>query len=277
MNEIKHSQTQVSISPYIEYIYDTLEKIAISGTSVLLVGEPGTEKESIAHLIHLLSGRRKNVFLTVNCLALLPEMAEIFLFGSETHGSRNLKTFPGVFEKASCGTIFFDNFGALNENLQKRVQNTLKLGLFKRNNGNTELPFNVRLITAFDYIKNDIISKAYRKTETIHSICPLSINLPPLRERPKDIVFLIEKLIRDNNIQNPNSIKDISEHTLDTLLNYSWPGNTRELQKVIDFAINESESRIIDVTDLPSYVSEKDTVNQNVFKDLNTILPLPLN
>lgn len=248
------------ISPFIQQIYETIELIAISGMSVLIVGEEGTERESIARMVHQLSGRREEKFLKVDCRRLSLNNAECKIFGAENFYSNGIEIYQGYFEKAFGGTIFLDNFSSLSVNLIQKISKTVKNRHFHRFKGVNELEINVRLVTAIDKTMDDIKTGTYGDVDFYNKICPLSINIPPLRERREDIVFLIDLFIQNNSATLSRPIKRLSGEALDFFLRYDWPGNTRQLQKTVDYSVNACNSDTIEVTHLPSYLLEKGSI-----------------
>lgn len=263
------SQHKLIVSPFIQQIYETIERIALSGISVLIVGEEGTERESIARIVHMLSGRRKETYYKLDCSKLSPLNAEIEIFGSEKIHSDRIEIYKGSLEKAFGGTIFLDNFSNLSVNLIKKISKTFKNHHFHRVEGVSELEINVRLVTAIDKTKNDINTETYGDAEFYNKICPLSINIPPLRERREDIIFLIDLFIQNNNATSFKSIKRLSGEALDFFLRYDWPGNTRQLQKTVDYSANACNSDTIEVIHLPSYLLKKGSILSKNFEENN--------
>jgi DNA-binding NtrC family response regulator len=263
------SQHKLIVSPFIQQIYETIERIALSGMSVLIVGEEGTERETIARIVHLLSGRRKEKFFKVDCRQLSPLNAECEIFGSENLYLNRIEIYQGSLEKTFGGTIFLDNFSCLSGNLIKKISKTVKNHHFHRVEGVNELEINVRLVTAIDKTKNDINTETYGDVDFYNKICPLSINIPPLRERREDIIFLIDLFIQNNNATSFKSIKRLSGEALGFFLRYDWPGNTRQLQNTVDYSVNACNSDMIEVTHLPSYLLKKESILCKTFKENN--------
>lgn len=260
MEYLKSNNTlphKLIVSPFIQQIYETIERISLSGMSVLIVGEEGTEREAIARTVHLLSGRRKEKILKVDCRRLSAQNAEGKIFGAENLYSNGIEIYQGYLEKAFGGTIFLDNFSCLSTNLIKKISKTVKIHHFHRVGGVTELEINVRLVTAIDKPKNDINTETCEDVDFYHKICPLSINIPPLRERREDIIFLIDLFIQKNNATSLKSISGLSGEALEIFLRYDWPGNTRQLQKTVDYSVNACNSDTIEVNHLPSYLLKK--------------------
>jgi DNA-binding NtrC family response regulator len=258
------------VSPYIARIFETIERIAISGLSVLIHGEIGTEKESLANMIHELSVRRNEKFISVDCHWLLPEITENKFFGAEKHYGGKIEIKPGIFENGIGGTIFLDNISTLSPSLLQKILNTVKKKNFKRICGIQQLEFDVRLITAIQVEKNHIKSENYLANNSLQYLCPLSVNLPPLRERHEDIMFFVNELIEKSNVSK--SIKGISKETEEIFLKYYWPGNTVELQNIIKQSITVCQSQLIEISDIPSYIIEKISSGKNMFSRDNLIL-----
>ncbi len=249
------------VSPFIQRIYETIERIAISGMSVLIVGEEGTERESIARMVHSLSGRRKEKFLKVDCRRLSANNAERKIFGAENLYPSGVEIYQGLFENAFGGTIFLDNFSSLSVNLIQKISKAVKNRHFHRFEGVNELEINVRLVTAIDKTMDDIKTGTYGDVDFYHKICPLSINIPPLRERREDIIFMIDLFIQNYNATSFKSIKRLSKEALDFFLRYEWPGNTQQLKNTVYYSVNACNSDTIEVTHLPSYLLKKGSVS----------------
>jgi two-component system NtrC family response regulator len=263
----------LNISLFVGQIFETIERIALSGMSVLIVGEQGTEKESLARIVHLLSGRRNEKFISIDCEYLFPEIVESKIFGAENLIVKGIQIHKGVFERASGGTIFFNNISKLSYDLHVKILNTLRTRHFHRLDGVDELGINVRLITAISESYNDIGIDPYRKADLYHRMCPLSINIPPLRERREDIIFMIDKFIHNMSIAISKSISGISDEALNYFLRYDWPGNTEQLQKAIKNSIMVCKNHTIEVNHLPSYLlKDESEFLENNFKSIHPLI-----
>jgi transcriptional regulator with PAS, ATPase and Fis domain len=263
----------LNVSPFVGQIFETIERIALSGMSVLIVGEQGTEKESLARIVHLLSVRRNEKFISMDCEYLFPRIAEKKIFGVENLCVKGIEIYQGIFEKAYGGTIFFNNISKLSYELQVKISNTLRTRHFHRLDGVDELGINVRLITSINKPYNDIVTVPYRKADLYYRMCPLSINIPPLRERREDIIFMIDKFIHNMSIPISKSISGISDEALKYFLNYNWPGNTEQLQKAVEDSIMVCQNHTIEVNHLPSYLlKDESEFLENNFKSIQPLI-----
>jgi DNA-binding NtrC family response regulator len=268
----KRLPQKLDVSPFISEIFETVEKIALSGMSILIVGERGTEKELLAKIVHLLSGRRNEKFVSLDCEQFMPEIAEKEIFGSENLKISGIKIYRGSLEKASGGTIFLDNFSSLPHELREKISYSFKNRHYRRIEGVDELRINVRLVTAINITKNDIKNKHVSKMDFFHSMYPISINLPPLRERHQDVIFIVNEVIRNSSIAKLKSIKGISNEVLKYFLNYNWPGNVEELQNMVHYILKTCRTKLVELSDVPQYIlkyglEESENIIRNKYKE----------
>lgn len=223
--------------PKSEKILEYIEKIAPSDATVLIGGETGTGKELVARHIHLLSGR-KGPFLAVNCGAISDQLAESELFGHEA-GSFTGATGKreGWFEAANNGTLFLDEIGDLPLPLQVKLLRVLQEKEVVRIGSRKGIPVNVRLITATNVDLDFAVSAGHFRRDLLYRINIAQLKLPPLRERPGDIPPLAEHFLKTYSNKMGYKQPVFSADAMELMLNYSWPGNIRELENVIHFAL----------------------------------------
>jgi two-component system response regulator HydG len=238
------------------------EQVAPSQASVLIQGENGTGKESIASLIHNIGARSDKPFIKVSCAALPDSLLESELFGYEKGaftGAVNQK--EGRFELANEGTLFLDEIGEITPSIQVKLLRVLQEGEFERLGGTKVLKSNVRIISATNVnLENAIKQKRFRE-DLYYRLNVITMNIPPLRERREDIPLLISHFLKIYQEMNNKVIDGISEDVLEILTDYQWPGNVREIKNIIERAVVLTQDRIITQKDLPENIS-KDKVEE---------------
>lgn len=231
-------------------------KAAKTSSTVLIQGESGTGKELVAQAIHRASSRRNAPFIKVNCPGIPANLMESELFGHE-RGAFTGAIFQkiGKFELADGGTIFLDEIGELDKNLQSKLLRVLQEREFERVGGNQVLKTDVRVVAATNRNLKEMVEKEQFREDLYYRLNVVPITLPSLRER-KDVLLVehfLEKLCKKLGKKH----KTITKRALGCLYNYEWPGNVRELENIIERVINLAESDVIDIWDLPSYITGK--------------------
>ena len=234
------------------------EQVAPSQASVLIQGENGTGKESIASLIHSIGVRSDKPFIKVSCAALPDTLLESELFGYEKGaftGAVSQK--EGRFELANEGTLFLDEIGEITPSIQVKLLRVLQEGEFERLGGTKVLKSNVRIISATNVnLENAIKQKRFRE-DLYYRLNVITMNIPPLRERREDIPLLISHFLKIYQEMNNKVIDGISEDVLDILTDYQWPGNVREIKNVIERAVVLTQDSVITQKDLPENISRE--------------------
>lgn len=217
-----------------------IQQAARSGSNVLLEGETGTGKELVAHSLHDLSHRTADPFVKVNCAAIPQELAESELFGYEYGAFTGAKKGgkPGKFETANNGSLFLDEISQLSLVIQPKLLRVLQEQEIERVGGNKSLPVNVRLITATNVPLEQLVEEKAFRRDLYYRLNVIKIHLPPLRERLEDMPLLAQNIIEKLNGQLGMQIEGISPDAVRNLQQYPWPGNIRELQNVIERAMN---------------------------------------
>ncbi len=233
-------------------IFRTIQKIANSTATVLVLGESGTGKELIARAIHFNSIRRGKPFLAINCAAIPDTLIESELFGYEK-GAFTGATGRGIglFEAADEGTLFLDEVGDLSLTMQAKILRTIQQREIRRIGGREEIKIDVRVIAATNKdLKAEIREGSFRE-DLFYRLNVISIRLPSLAERETDIPALTHYFIEKYNQRSDKKVKGISHKALRLLLDYSWPGNVRQLESAIERAVLLCEGEIIESEDLP--------------------------
>lgn len=233
------------------------QKAAQSTSTVLIRGESGTGKELIAHSIHENSDRVDKPFVRVNCGAIPENLLESELFGYEKGAFTGAtKDKPGKFTIAHGGTIFLDEIGDLPRAMQVKLLRVLQEKEFEAVGSIKTQKVDVRIIAATNRDLELMLQSGEFREDLYYRLNVLTITLPPLRDRKEDIPLLAEHFIKKINTRLNKSIASIDKKSLSYLQGYSWPGNIRELENVIERAINLCEGEIIHPEDLPFYIGE---------------------
>ncbi len=238
--EIKTRQSPSHIvgdSPAMQDVFVHAEQVAGTDSTVLLTGETGTGKSVIARAIHDLSDRRDKLFVPVNCAALPGDLVESELFGHEKGAFTGaIAQRTGRFELADGGTLFLDEVGELTASAQAKLLRVLQDQEFERVGGTQTLKVNVRLIAATNRELDKMVKEGTFRADLYYRLNVFPIRLPSLCERPTDIPLLARYLLDKFARKMGKSIHDLSPRACERLLRYSWPGNIRELQNVIERA-----------------------------------------
>jgi DNA-binding NtrC family response regulator len=239
-------------SPAIIDVIKLAQKVAISDTTVLLLGETGTGKEVFAEAIHQASNRRAKSFVAVNCSAFTKELLESELFGhkagSFTGATKDKK---GLFEEASGGTIFLDEIGELDHELQAKLLRVLESQQFIKIGDTKPTTVNVRILAATN---RDLLKESEQnhfRSDLFYRLSVFQITLPALRERKKDISLLAEYFMSYFAAKVVKQITSLSKTFIEKLEAYNWPGNIRELKNVIERAVILCDGNELDETLLP--------------------------
>jgi len=233
-------------------IFEIIEKVSDSDSTILILGESGTGKELIAKAIHYNSYRREGPFVPVNCAAIPSELLESELFGHEKGAFTNaIRTRIGRFELANGGTIFLDEIGDMNPVLQSKLLRVLQERQFERIGGIKIIKTDIRVIAATHQdLKAAVEQKLFRE-DLYYRLNVIPISIPPLRERKSDIPLLAHYFLENFNKRKKKKIKGINNEAIELLMQYEWPGNVRELENIIERVVILLDSDIITAQDLP--------------------------
>jgi len=244
-----------------DQLLELVHTIADTMATVLITGESGTGKTMLAHYIHQHSHRREQPFVKISCGSLSETLLESELFGhvrgSFTGAIRDKK---GKFEEADGGTIFLDDINSASPNLQIKLLRVLQEKVIEPVGGNVPIPTDVRIITATNTSLQDEVAKHQFREDLYYRINVVSFTIPPLRDRLSDIEPLSNHFIRKFNRIHHREIKGISKSALQVFFRYSWPGNIRELENVIERAVILSPGEFIVPESLPANIQESSPV-----------------
>ena len=267
----------IGSSDRITEIFETIKRVAPTTTTILITGETGTGKELIARAIHRNSPRKNNPFIKINCAAIPESLMESELFGYEKGAFTGAATKKqGRFELAHKGTLFLDEVGELPKDMQVKLLQVIQEQEFERVGGLQTIKVDVRLITATNRNLFEDVKDGRFREDLYYRLNVIPAHLPPLRERKEDIPVLIGFFIEKFNKKLDRSVKYIDEKVTNLLIQYSWPGNIRELENLVERMILMARGDTIVFADLPSELKtaiESDStglsgIRQKPFKDI---------
>jgi len=256
-------------SPAMREVISLARRVAESSFSVLIQGETGTGKELIARLIHQLSSRRDNPFLELNCAAIPENLFESELFGHEKGaftGATNRRR--GRFELAHSGALFLDEIGEMPLSLQPKLLRALQEKRISRVGSEGDINVDVRLISATNRNLKKMCEEEKFREDLYFRIKVLEIEIPPLRNRREDIPTLVEFFMEryaDRSVR-------LASETLDVLIKYSFPGNVRELENIIQRTVTLARGQVSRPTDLPEEIRDHQTATQGTLAERLDVL-----
>lgn len=257
LNSSKSFENIIGKSVEMQKVFNLVKKAAASKANVLITGESGVGKELICNAIHNLSQRKDKPLVKVHCAALTESLIESELFGHEKGAFTGAATMQrGRFELADGGSIFLDEIGEINQNVQIKILRVLQEKKFERVGGTQTLEVDTRIIAATNRnLEQEVNEKRFRE-DLFYRLKVVEIHVPPLRERKEDIPLLITSFLSKFAEENGKSISGIDERARSALYKYNWPGNIRELQNCIESAVVMCEGNKITLDDLPPNISQ---------------------
>jgi DNA-binding NtrC family response regulator len=274
-SELKQKYTFSSIvgkSALMQDVFDTIRMVAKTQSNVLIAGESGTGKELVARAIHYDSDRAEGPFVTIDCAAIPHEIMESELFGHEKGsftGAHERKT--GLLEHANNGTVFLDEIGDLDLNLQKKLLRFLQEREVLRVGGNTPIKLNVRIVAATNKELDREVSEKRFREDLFYRLNVVMIKMPALRERKDDIPLLAQHFLEKMNRVEGKMIKGLEENVMDVFLRYDWPGNVRELENVIERAYILCPTISIALKNLPAKLSRVAEEKREPFDEMSLV------
>ncbi len=246
-------------------IYDIVQSVAPTKSSVLILGENGVGKEVVSNMIYELSKRNDKPFIKVHCAALSESLLESELFGHEKGAFTGaIKQKKGRFELADGGTLFLDEIGEISQSIQVKLLRVLQEQEFERVGGEETIKVDVRIISATNKNLQELVANGTFREDLYYRLNVVQIDVPPLRERKEDIPLFVTSMLSQISKKNDKVITGISNKAMSCLYNYDWPGNVRELQNVLESAIVMCKSDVIDVPDLPPPLRSAYSENNSV-------------
>jgi len=244
--------TLIGVSRRMRTVFDLIERIGRTTSTVLITGESGTGKELIARAIHRSSPRAARAFVSINCGALPENLLESELFGHEKGAFTGaVKEKKGLFQEAEGGTLFLDEIGETSVPMQVKLLRALQERVVRRVGGNVEEPVDVRIICATNKdLVRKVAEKAFRE-DFYYRIAVIPLPIPPLRERREDISLLVRHFLKSVSAQQGIPEKRISTEAMRVLEAHPWPGNVRELENLIERTVALEPGGIITTGSLP--------------------------
>ena len=255
LEEIQPIPTILGDHPKIREVFRVVTKIAPTLSTVLIYGESGTGKELVARAIHDQSPRKDEPFFAINCAAIPETLIESELFGHEKGSFTGASSREvGIFEAADGGTVFLDEIGEMNVALQAKLLRAIQEKEIRRVGGKVNVPVDVRIIAATNKDLEVEIKRGNFREDLFYRLNVIRITLPPLRERGSDIATLANYFVQKYGTAAGVGGKGISKPTLKILMNYSWPGNVRQLESVVERGVLMAEGELVEPEDLPSEI-----------------------
>ncbi len=238
-------------SPKMQELFKLIPRVANSNSAVLISGESGTGKELVASALHNLSPRKNRNYVTINCATFPEGLLESEMFG-HMKGSFTgaICSKSGLFEVANGGTFFLDEIGEMPLSLQAKLLRVLENGTFRRVGGTNDIKVDVRIISATNMNITEAIAAGSFREDLYYRLNVVPITIPPLRERTSDIPLLLDHFLYRFS-QEP---RRISHEAMELLMNYSWKGNVRELEHIVERVVLLSDREVIMPEDLPNEI-----------------------
>ena len=238
----------VGSSPAIRAVRARIERIAATDFTVLIEGESGVGKELVARQIHDLSSRRDGPFVAVNCAAIVETLLEAELFGIEDRIATGVRARRGKFEIAHGGTLFLDEVADLSSTAQAKLLRAIQELSVERVGGSGTREVDTRIIAATNHKLSDLVASGRFRLDLFYRLHGVEVCVPPLRERPDDILELAEYFLERH--REFRRLK-LSDAAADALMAYAWPGNVRELERVVERSVALAEGDRLQLEDLP--------------------------
>jgi arginine utilization regulatory protein len=259
-------------SSAIKEVIEGAKRAARTSSYVLIVGETGTGKELFAQSIHNASNRFSGPFISQNCAALPDNLIESLLFGTKRGAFTGAIDQPGLFEQANGGTLLLDEINSLNLNLQAKLLRALQEKTIRRVGDTKDTPVDVRVIANINEDPIDAVTNNHMRKDLYYRLGVVTVFIPPLRERKEDIPLLAQLFIKKYNDHFQMNVKGLSEEVQASFQEYDWHGNVRELEHLIEAAMNimMDEEEIIGYSHLPYqyrsklHVKERNTTSVSV-------------
>ena len=238
-------------SPAMRHVWETLQQIADTTATVLLLGESGTGKSQLAHAVHRQSVRRDRPFVTVHCGNLTEALATNTLFGHERGAFTGAeRRSEGAFERAHTGTLFLDEVGSLPLPVQGMLLHVLQEQAFERVGGETTLHVDVRVIAASNQDLGSLVAAGTFREDLFYRLNVVAVHIPPLRDRRSDIPLLVATLLAAYNTEYHRTIQGVTTEAMQVLRQYAWPGNVRQLENMIARLVALNRAPLITLEDV---------------------------
>ena len=245
----------ITCAPQMKEIKERVKRIAETDSTVLIYGQTGTGKELIAQSIHTAGKRCKNRFVSQNCAAIPETLLESILFGTTKGSYTGAENRPGLFEVANGGTLFLDEINSMELGMQAKLLKVIEEKKVTRIGSTEPIPIDVKVVSAVNEPPENCVSQKRMREDLFYRLSVVRLDIPPLSRRPGDIKLLTRYFLGYFNAKMDRNVMDVSEEVEQLFLTYSWPGNVREMKNIIEGAYNLISSRIIQMQDLPEYLT----------------------
>ena len=258
VNECAGFRQLIGKSPMMTKLYDLLERVSPTSSSVLITGESGTGKELVARALHRGGPRANAPFIAINCAAITDTLLESELFGHQKGAFTGaIESKKGLFVEADGGTLFLDEIGEIPIQLQAKLLRALEISSVRPVGGAQERKVDVRIIAASNRDLSRMIEEKRFREDLYYRLQVIPIQLPPLRNRREDIPLLIEHFVKTFSDLNPSQPRrEISSEVLKRLIDLPWPGNVRELKNAIERLLVLSRGKRVDLRDMAESIAE---------------------
>lgn len=245
----------VGLSPSMQALFSMIKNVTDTDTNILISGESGTGKELVAKAIHHLGKRNARRFIDINCGAIPKALLENELFGHERGSYTGAdKRYIGCCERADGGTLFLDEIGEMDIALQVKLLRFLQERQFNRIGGTESIRTDARVIAATNRNLQSLVEQGLFREDLFYRLNVVLLQLPPLRERKEDIPILAKTFLEKYSHRNEKIFLDFAPDVMETFLNYSWPGNIRELENTIERAVVLYNDTKIKLSHLPNQI-----------------------
>lgn len=262
-------------APSMQAVFSLIDKVKDTSAGILISGESGTGKELVARAVHFTGIRKQGPFIAVNCSAIPDGLLEEEFFGHKKGSFTGaVADRKGKFEMANGGTLFLDEIGDMSLTLQSKLLRVLQQQEFTPIGSNEVVKTNARIIAASNKNLKQMIRLGEFREDLYFRLVVVEIPMPPLRDRKTDISFLVERFLKRFNSQYGKSITGITQEAEKALLSYDYPGNVRELEHAIEYAVLFCSSDTIDCCDLPKPINPFGTENSGAGVKENAALDL---
>jgi two-component system response regulator GlrR len=236
----------VAKSDKMQKLLEAVSRIAKSDSTVYIHGESGTGKELIAKAIHLASDRKDKPFVAINCAAIPESLLESELFGHEKGAFTGaVRSTKGLFTQAHEGTLFLDEIGDMPLSIQVKLLRALEERQFYPVGSEKPVSVDVRVVVATKKDLVEEVKKGLFREDLFYRIHVIPIMLPPLKDRPEDIPYLVDHLLRKISAQLKKNVKGLTPKAMQKLMQHDWPGNVRELENTLEYAITMTQRDIV--------------------------------
>jgi two-component system, NtrC family, response regulator AtoC len=251
LEDVYGSRSIIGKSRKMKEIFDLINTVSQSRSTILVTGESGTGKELVARAVHYISDRKNNPFIMINCAALPAELMESELFGHEKGAFTGaISRFHGRFERADTGTLLLDEISEMSPKLQAKLLRVLQEREFEPVGSSETIKVDVRIIATTNRDLPVQIEAGEFREDLYYRLNVINIHLAPLRSRLDDIPLLTEHFLGKFNRENGKAIEGISEDVLEAWSQYNWPGNVREFENAVERAVVMCKSKMIKLSDI---------------------------